>query len=479
MNWREFPQTYKKDEAGAGDGLLAAIRRLVTAGTSSQLRRNTLAGAASAVAGALIAAISYPVYLHFLGYEHYGLWLAVAIVLNFTQFGNLGLAPAVATKVAEDFARRDFAGIRVTVSTALFTLTFVGLLAVASVLLFGRYIVGAMRLSPALAHQAHGLLPFVALLSLYVVQIETLNAVLVGLGRLDLSVGTQVLSRALSLVVSASLLAAGVGVMSLPIANLAGYAFLHLASLTLARRITGHTCLALRGFAFARLRTLATFGSGVVACSLMSLLLGPLNKFTLIRYAGPGSVPVYDLAWNVSMQLRSVLESGFRSLMPEVSRLAALRSSKSPSRIATVNHRAIKLIFAVGLPAFALVFLVASPALRFWLGGRFRSEIVPALRLLLVGCFLSLLGVPGYYTLLGLGKIKQVLASHIAQSGTNAGLVFIGLMSGTASTGLTAAAAAAGIAVGGLYCLCAASVGPRVRSNPEYFHIEPAQEVAP
>ena len=479
MSWRESAQT-ETDEVRLTGAPLAAIRRVLVAGTSSQLRRNTLAGAASAVAGAFIAAISYPVYLHFLGYEQYGLWLAVAIVLSFAQFGNLGLAPAVATKVAEDFARRDFAGIRTTVSTALLTLTAAGLLAVAAVLLFGGYIVSAMRLSPALADQAHGLLPFVALLSLYVVQIETLNAVLIGLGRLDLSVGTQILSRVLSLAASASLLATGVGVMSLPIANLAGYAFLHVASLTLARHITGHGCLALRGFDFARLRKLATFGSGIVACSVMSLLLGPLNKFALTRYAGPGSVPVYELAWSLSMQLRSVLESGFRSLMPEVSRLAALGSSESPGRIASVNRRAIKLIFAVALPAFALVFVVAAPGLRFWLGARFRPEIVPAVRVLLVGCFLSLLGVPGYYTLLGLSRIKQVIASHVVQAGTNVALIStMGLLAGKVSTGLTATAAAAGIAVGGLYCLCATAFRPRVGANPESIRMATsAQEVA-
>jgi O-antigen/teichoic acid export membrane protein len=460
-------------EAGCGSRARSLFRRLSIAGTSSQLRRNALAGAAGAIGGAAIAAVSYPVYLHFLGYEQYGLWLAVALVLSFAQFGNLGLAPAVTTKVAEDLARGDFAGVRATVSTALLSLTAVGVLAVATVLLFGGYIVGAMRLSPALAAQARHLLPLVAVLSLYVVQIETLNSVLVGLGRLDLAVATQFFSRALSLAISASLLANGVGVMSLPLASLCGYAILHLASLVLARRITGHGCLSLRAFDYMRLRSLATFGSGVVACSVMNLMLGPLNKFALIRYAGPGSLPIYELAWTLSMQLRSVLESGFRSLMPEVSRLAALGLSDSPRRIASVNWRAIKLIFAIGLPAFALVFVVAEPGLRFWLGARFRPEIVPALRVLLFGCFLNLLGVPSYYTLLGLGKIKQIIASQAAQSITNAGLILIiGVLLGTASTGLTAAAASSGIAVGGLYCLFAARALTRESTNPESHHME-------
>jgi O-antigen/teichoic acid export membrane protein len=213
----------------------------------------------------------------------------------------------------------------------------------------------------------------------------------------------------------------------------------------------------------------------------MNLLLGPVNKFALTRYVGPGSVPVYEMAWNLSMQLRSVLESGFRALMPEVSRLAAIGLPESPGRIASVNRRSIKLIFALGLPAFALVFVVAAPSLRFWLGARFRPEIVPALRVLLAGCFLNLLGVPGYYTLLGLSRVRQIVVSQVAQGVTNTGLLgAICLFSGTVSTSLTAAAAAAGTAVGGLYCLYAARVRPRVGANPESLHMgTTAQEAAP
>ena len=179
------------------------------------------------------------------------------------------------------------------------------------------------------------------------------------------------------------------------------------------------------------------------------------------------------------MQLRGVLESGFRSLMPEVSRLATLGSSESSMRIANVNRRAIKLIFAVGLPAFALVFAVATPVLRLWLGARFRPEIVPALRVLLAGCFLSLLGVPGYYTLLGLGRIKLVIASQVVQAGTNGGIILVmGLLSGMASTGLTSAAAAAGMAAGGMYCLFIGIARPRLVENPDTLQRETyAQEV--
>jgi hypothetical protein len=33
----------------------------------------------------------HPIYLHFLGYEKYGVWLVLATVLTFVQLGNLDM----------------------------------------------------------------------------------------------------------------------------------------------------------------------------------------------------------------------------------------------------------------------------------------------------------------------------------------------------------------------------------------------------
>ena len=415
------------------------------------MRRNTLAGGAGAIAGAAISAISYPVYLHFLGYELYGLWLAVSVVVSFAAFGHLGLAPAVATTVAAEYAKGDLAGVRKTVSTSLIALSAIGLTAVVSILLCGHWFIAALHLRPALAAQASMLLPFAAMLSLYVVQIDTINAVLVGLGRLDLAVATMQGGRVFSLVLAVALLLDGRGVMSLPIANLAGNVFVHITSLVLARKITGQGCFALSAFNFAHLRGLMAFGSVVVAASLINFLLSPLSKFALTRYVGPSTVPVYDMAFTMTMQLRGVLDSGFSSLMPEVSRLNALASDEARLRIRAVYRQALKLILVVGLPLFGGAIMLAHVALQLWLGSRFRPDLVPALRVLLLGGFVSLVGVPGYHIILGVRKVKLNFAGFVLQSGVNVValgcLCYVGLLSGIS----VACAASASIAAGGLY----------------------------
>jgi O-antigen/teichoic acid export membrane protein len=54
------------------------------------------------VVNVVVLAIAYPVYLHFLGHEMYGVWLILATVLTFAQLGNLGISPAVMKLVAEE-----------------------------------------------------------------------------------------------------------------------------------------------------------------------------------------------------------------------------------------------------------------------------------------------------------------------------------------------------------------------------------------
>ena len=57
---------------------------------SSQLRINMFSGTAATVISVVVLAIAYPVYLHFLGYEKYGVWLVLATILTFAQLDDLG-----------------------------------------------------------------------------------------------------------------------------------------------------------------------------------------------------------------------------------------------------------------------------------------------------------------------------------------------------------------------------------------------------
>ena len=101
---------------------------------SSQLRINMVSGVATTVVNVIVLAIGFPIYLHFLGYEKYGVWLVLATVLSFAQLGNLGIGRAIMKLVAEEHGRNNMKGIQQYVATAIGILIISGTLALITII---------------------------------------------------------------------------------------------------------------------------------------------------------------------------------------------------------------------------------------------------------------------------------------------------------------------------------------------------------
>ncbi len=141
--------------------------------------------------------------------------------------------------------------------------------------------------------------------------------------------------------------------------------------------------------------------------------MGPTNKFLLARYVGVATLPTYDIITNGSLKIRSLMEAPLRSLMPEISRLAAKRDYEGISQL--TNRVSSRLLYG-GAAAFAVMLVVCGLGVKLWLGELASHFPVGGLRVVLVGTFFSLLAVPPYYTLLGLSKSSTLLVFSLIQS---------------------------------------------------------------
>ncbi len=383
---------------------------------SSQFRINMVSGSVTAVINAVVMAIAYPVYLYFLGYEKYGVWLVLSVVLTFAQLGNLGIRPAVMKLVAEEHGRGNTKGIQSYVTTSLAILLFSGTIALILILLLRSQIVSAFNLSARKAAIASQFLPYIAFLSVCVALVQVLNSTVSGLGRMDIA--NYILSggRVVTVGTSLILLWLGNGIESLLIGNTVSYILVGGASVFVIRKTTNLRLLRLGNLDNRRFRKLLRFGGGVFGGSLVSMFLHPFNKLMLSRYAGITTVPVYEIAFAGSMAIRGLFEVGLRALMPEISRISANMTRYAKDRISQINRRAMKFIFVFGIPLYGGLIIVLTPLLKFWLRQKFVDELPIAFRIMLISTFLSLLGVPAYYTLLGLGMVRHTLIAHIILS---------------------------------------------------------------
>jgi len=83
-----------------------------------QLNRNIFSGSITAAMGIVLSIISYPIYLHFLGANLYGLWIILSVVITFSAIGGLGIDDAIVKYVAQEYGKNNKENILKYISTS-------------------------------------------------------------------------------------------------------------------------------------------------------------------------------------------------------------------------------------------------------------------------------------------------------------------------------------------------------------------------
>lgn len=387
--------------------------------SSVQLRLNAVSGAVGTAVSGCTVLLSYPIYLHYLGYEKLGVWIAMTTVLAIAQLANLGLGSAVTKLVAEEFGRSDREGVRHYVAMATASLCASGTLVFLAVLLLRDPLVALFNLHGDDAALARAILPYVGLITIYYFLVDIAASVLTGLGRMDLSTYARAAGRLFDLGFSILLLARGRGVFSLLVSDAVSLLLIHLAIVVMTRRVIDFNPFALFVWNRRRFPQLLRFGGGVFGNGVLSMLIVPLNKIVLSRFVGVQSLPVYEIAQNGAGMVRSMADAPLRAIMPEISRIWSTRSAEAATRVHQIYVKSLKSIFFFGLPLYGVLLLCGKPLLHLWLRQRYTDALPPVLNLLLLATMISTLVIPSYYALLGLGRVRDCFASHVIGAAVN------------------------------------------------------------
>ncbi|MBA3972599.1 MAG: hypothetical protein C0504_00105 [Candidatus Solibacter sp.] len=387
------------------------------------LKVNSAAAAASAVWNSCLMLVAYPLYLRYLSMEEYGVWLVMAVVLSLAPAANLGIGPAMTKLVSQHLARGELTSIQSTLCTALTTVAGVGIALTLAAAAASDHLVAAMGVPPTSRLLAQSLLPAVAVLSAISYAVEVQNGVLSGSGRMYQSVLIQSFNQTTTLAFSVGLLALGFGLKALIAGSLLGSCAALATSRILSamalecppsshrRRLPAWDTDAFRG--------LMRIGFGLTLSSVIGLLLNPLNKLFISNFAGVAQVPIYEISMSAAMRLRGLLEAAVQAIMPEVSRLGALQSAEGRRQIASINRAALVRLGFIGLIVMAIPFVAASRIIPLWLGPSVDPSLAISLRICIAGAYISLLGTPSYYTLIGIGQVREIVSANLIQSGVN------------------------------------------------------------
>lgn len=418
---------------------------------SKRFAAKMLSGVVCSGAGIVVSAASYPLYLHFLGSEIFGLWLLLATVITFAQIGNAGLTQAVIQQVAEEIGNGNPRGAQASITAAHLILSVTSLACCAAVLASRQWIASLLQLGPEHAATVQAFLPYIALLSAYVFFVDLTVGAVTGLGRIDIANYAQSGMHIVSTTTALGLLWSGGGLWSMFIATAGGYVVLHIVSLAAAVRLLGGSPISLAGLERRRVRRLVSTGSALIGTSVFAMALSPVNKMFLARYAGLGAIPLYEIAFTATMRVRNIFEPAQRALLPA---LSTLRAQHGTLRAQAASHMQ-KTGFAViwlCIPLYLFLFAFADPLLSLWLGSRFDPRLPPMFRIMLAGTYVSLLGTPAFYLLLAVRRTAAVLAGNTLQFGGAVSLVLLSIAAtGSVTPLMVTAATACGMAFSTLY----------------------------
>ena len=389
----------------------------------SQFNRNMGAGSAMALIGTCFNIVSYPIYLHYLGYHRYGLWLVLSVVVSVVQLGNLGIPWALMKLVAEDHGHGDWEGVKTFINISCGILFAVGLMFLGAVILIRPFIIGWFKLSGPDAAIVYSMLPYVALLSVLALIFSTFTAALGGLGRMDLTSYNETLVQAFVIVFCSLLLYLGLDLRAMVVGALFGYTVAQVISFIQVQRIMPIPLIARTRMSGHKARQLLGTGGWILGGSAFSMMLLPFTRLMLSRYAGLEAVAVNDMCVTGSMRIKTVFDGAFRPMIPELSSLRVMANVHLHDRVKSIDRKAFQLVFAIALPIFIGLIIAINPLLHLWLHRSFNPLLPNTFRIALIGAFASLLGLSAYFMLIGLGSVRDAAYSTAIQFIVNAAVL--------------------------------------------------------
>ena len=293
--------------------LIKALGTMFARIRGSQFNKNMGAGSIMALISACLSIVSYPIYLHYLGYHRYGLWLVLSVVVSVAQLGNLGIPWALMKLVAEDHGHGDWEGIKTYINISCGILLTIGLLFLGTIILIRSYVVSWFKLSGADAAMVYSLLPYVAALSVFVLLFSTFNSAVGGLGRMDLTSYNEALAQALVIFFCGLLLYLGVDLRGMVAGSFFGYGVAQLISFVQVQRMMPIPLIARTRISRHKARQLLGTGGWMMGSTVFSMMLLPFSRLMLSRYAGLEAVAVNDMCLTGSMKVSTIFRRRFQA----------------------------------------------------------------------------------------------------------------------------------------------------------------------
>jgi len=369
--------------------------------TSHKFARNAFFNVTGFVVTFPIILILTPYMLKVLGKTQFGIWAIAGVVTSYAQLSEMGMTTAIVKIVAGHWGKREIDRISKVVSTALFSFAVIGGIVVITILLTCNFIaVSILKVPPDLQNEVIFVITWVIIIFYFNIVFSVFNSILQGIQRMDITNSIMVVSKILNAICLWIFLAAGFGLKGL-ILNSAIFSTLTiLVNIFWVKRLIRGIKVNLLLFSFSEVRRVLKYSINIFISNLMGLGQDPLNKIILAAYTSLSFVSFYEIGCRVKQMAGQLFGMAIMPLLPAS---ADLHSAAKHQEMERIYLSVSRMFYLFAVPAFLLVIVLAEPLVLVWLGKGY-EKAAHAIQFLLLANLFSLMVMPQYIMLQGIGK---------------------------------------------------------------------------
>jgi O-antigen/teichoic acid export membrane protein len=348
---------------GADDRQLATVARNVTT--------RYLAIATDA----LIGLVLLPFNVHHLGPEAYGLWMLTASMTTYFSILDLGFGGSIVKFVAYYRAKRDVRGLNEIASTLFVIFSIVGVVAYGVFLVVAFNIGRFFTLTPDQVSTGRALILVIGVYVSLGFPFSIFGGIINGFQRYDLNNMVGVCSSVVVAIVNVVMLLTGYSLVQLVMVT----TMIRIATYFVYRLNAYHVFRALslnpRLFLWSRVRELTSFSVYVAIIDWANKLNYSIDAVIIGAYIGAGAVAL----WTVPQRLAEMLQrltNQFNGVIFPV--IVDSDAGQKPERLRMIFVQGTRLSLVTVVPLAGVLFLLADPLIRSWVGAKFIDSIVVA-----------------------------------------------------------------------------------------------------
>lgn len=372
---------------------------IIDASIKKAAKGATLVFAGTVVSSLFLFAIKILIVRNTTTYELGAYTLAIALASVFAIVATLGVHEGIARYVSLLLGSNKRHEADALSRTALRIVLITGVTAGLILFLAANFLASALFKNGELAH----LFRIVAISIPFFVLIQTLSAIMRGHG-----------------IVSSKIYFMDIAIPFFFILFLCGNLFWKLPFLSILYAYTASiilVCILISGYGFRKIgicpfylrdslpgRDLLSFSIPLLIGIIMALVMNWSDVLMLGRYAGPGTVGIYDTGISLSRLMQVPLNALEFVFLPIAGELHARGQSEELARTYQVLT---KWVFVVTVPIFSILFIYPEQIITFLFSARF-IEAVPALRILACGFLFHTLWGPNGILMVIIGMKKEI-----------------------------------------------------------------------